>query len=106
MSEPVTNEDLLREVTEMRVELRLHIENEAPYLEKIKDLIAAHGDAKLVLARITFINLLAEREEQRKALRRAVIEKVTVVAIVALIGYVAAVLADDFREIVKSWVNR
>ena len=97
---------VLREITEMRVELRMHIkqhDESIAWMDRIKALVDAHGDTEIVRARIEFVNLLLEREEEHKRLRRAVIEKGLLVAIGAALFFLATALGHELRDVFRGW---
>ena len=100
MSSP-TNDDLMREMRAMREDLQEHIETEEPVLMEARALIAAHGASALVAPRVQFINAWMEREADRKALRRAIIEKTTVAAIWAVLIYLAVMVREDLLVVIR-----
>ena len=99
-----SNEDLMRELVEMRTELRLHIQVEEPVLVQARALLEVHGSDELVRKRIAFINSWMEREQDYKQLRRAIIEKSLIVAILAIATFVIGAIGLEVREIVRGWI--
>ena len=57
-----TNEDLMREIVEIKTDLRNHIATEEPVLLEARGLIQAHGSSELVMPRVLFINAWMKRE--------------------------------------------
>lgn len=98
-----SNEDLMRELRAMREEWGDHI---LPLVGKIEDLVTMHGDPENTRARIAFVNLLLEREADRKALRKAVIEKTLAGAIWVVLGYFVVMLGHEARDLVISILQR
>ena len=96
-----TNEDLMHAIQEIHKKLDKHIEDEEPVLDSAKILIATHGTDEMIRSRINFVNEWMERERDRKALRRAIIEKTFTGAIWALLIYLAIVIRHDLLDIVR-----
>ena len=99
-----TNEDLLVAITRIETTLDNHIATEEPVLIAAKHLSDIHGEnPEETRARIYFINQWmkreAKREEARDALRRAIIEKGLVLALVAIATYLFGLMADDLQRL-------
>jgi len=97
-------DEILRQISEMRGELHAHLSTEKVILAKAELVASAHGDADLIATRIAFINLLMEREQDRKALRKAIIEKTVIGAIWALAIYLGLAVIHELRELVRGWI--
>lgn len=104
-----TNEDLLyilqnidNRMSTIDNRLEEHIKDEQPVLHSAQHLIDQHGDRDEVTARIQFINGWMEREKDRKALRKAIIEKTLVGAIWALLLYLAIAVRHDLVDWIQS----
>jgi hypothetical protein len=100
-----TNTDLLREITAMRAELQEHIATETPLLTNAVVALDALGNIEVIRVRVAFINMLIERENDRKVLRKAIIEKTVVGAVWAVLIYTVFAIGHDIRDIVKGWVK-
>lgn len=111
----VSNEDLLKEILMTRsllasttTTLEAHIEQEAPVLNAAQRIVDVHGeDHDVIRARIAFVNAWMIREAKREAardkLREAIIEKGTIMALVALVMYLASAIGHDMKDILKTW---
>ena len=97
----IENEDLLREIIEIKADLKNHIQVEEPVLLEARALIVAHGSYELIGPRVAFINAWMRREEQRDALRRAIIEKTTIAAVWAIVLYVAYAIGHDIMDTLR-----
>lgn len=98
-----TNEDLLREIIETRTLLTEHIRSEEPVLAEAKILLDTHGNSELVRKRIDFINVMIEREQDRKALRQAIITKTTVLVLLAVLAFVIGAVWLEVKEMATTW---
>lgn len=97
------HDDLMEVANAIRADLRAHISEEKPILDEAKVMLATHGNPELVRARIEFINEWMEIAKERKALRRAVIEKSVVGIMWAVLVYLAFVIGHDIRDVIRSW---
>jgi hypothetical protein len=91
-------ESIENEQTAVRRELQQHILDERPLLE----VILALGTADAVRSRVLFVNLLIERELERTKLRKAIIEKTTVGAVIALLVFVGVSAWNEVVAIIRS----
>ena len=99
-----TNEDLMREIVEVKITLQNHIIEEKPLLASARSLIETHGDNPIVTrARIQFVNEWMVAAQDRKRLRRAIIEKSLVMAIWACIVFIAVSIQHELLTIIKGW---
>lgn len=80
---------LRSDVQELTARFNEHIENEKTALGIVNRTMQELGDHDEVRTRRIFIEAWIAREEKRNALIRAVIEKSTVVAVAAIVVFVA-----------------
>ena len=105
----VSNEDLLHEilttralVAETSATLAAHIEEEGPVLTSARHMIEAHGpDSGMIRVRVAFINSWMERERDRAALRKKIIESAAIWAILLMLGFIAYAVKDALLDIVR-----
>lgn len=97
---------LVREIAVLSGKLDAHLENERLVLEKAQVVVTTHGAPELITSLINFVNMLMEREADRKALRKAIIEKTIIGAIWALAIYVGLAVIHELRDVVRDWTMR
>ena len=100
-----TNEDLMHAIQALDAKLDLHVVDEKPVLDAAKALIAAHGTDEMIRSRISFVHAWMEREADRKALRRKILESMVLWAVIFALGFIALAISTEIREIVKDWHN-
>ena len=106
-------EAIYREVLEMRAELSAHIrvfsdhvEGEASAMAAYQEWMLMAGPREAIRARLQFVEAWMEREKDRKALRRAVIEKSTIVALCAVLAYVGQLAWNDIQDVFRIGVHK
>lgn len=95
-------EALRHEVSDARYELREHIREEMPPL---RAMLQELGDPEDVRARRVFVEAWIEREKDRAALRKAIIEKGLLMALVAVLSFVAIAIGHELAALAKDFVN-
>lgn len=98
------HEDLMMVVQGIASKLDTHINRETPVIEAARRLLDEHGEPDETRARIMFVNEWMERAKDRRALRKAIIEKTTIGAIWAILVYVAYAVGHDMKDILKAWI--
>lgn len=98
-----TNEELYEELGAIKTMLQIHINTEEPVINAAQKMLDVHGeDHEVIRARIAFVNQWmkreAKREEARDALRKAIIEKGTILALLALVTYLFGLVSEDVRQ--------
>ena len=94
---------LYAEVVALRRELTNHIAEEMP---AIRTIMQELGTPDQVRERRIFIEILIDRERDRKALRTAVIEKGLLLALVAILVFVGQALWHEFVQAVKMMAGK
>ena len=95
--------ELLDQIRGLRKELRDHIAEEMPVIRAI---IYELGTAEQIRERRVFIELLLDRERDRRKLRFAIIKHGTVLALVAVTVFVLRATWNEIGEVLKSMIGR
>ena len=96
--------DALRaDVAAMRQELRAHVAEEMP---AIRSLIQELGSPDQVRERRIFIEILIDRERDRRRLRTAIIEKGLLLAIVAVLVFIGQAIINELTAALKVMLGK
>ena len=96
--------DALRaDVAAMRQELREHVAEEMP---AIRSLIQELGSPEQVRERRIFIEILIDRERDRRKLRTAIIEKGLLLAIVAILVFIGQAIVHELTLALKVMLGK
>jgi len=102
--------DLKDEIIGLRAEFRAHIDAETVLFAKFENMIGAHGATELIPVRVAYITQLmlreVERDKNRNALRRAIIEKTVAGVIWAILVYLAFAVGHDLKDIFHAWQEK
>ena len=102
--EPYERRDALRiEVAAMRTELKAHVDEEMPAL---RTMMQELGTSEQVRERRIFIELMINRERDRRKLRIALIEKGLLLAMLAVLVFIAQAVWREVAEAMKLMANR
>ena len=100
---PERRDGLYREVVALREDLRNHIAEEMP---AIREMMQELGSPDQVRERRIFIEILILREAARAKLRTALIEKGLLLALVALIVFVASAIWHELGAAIKLMLGK
>lgn len=103
MSDDERRANLHEQVRAMRRELNLHVAEEMPIL---RSMLQELGTSEQVRQRRVFIELLIDRERDRKKLRTAIIEKSLLFAILALLVFIGTAIWHELGTAIKLMVRR
>jgi hypothetical protein len=102
------NEDEFKawgDIRDIRAALQQHIKDEDGILNQIKEDIHGHvelmkelGTAEQIRARVTFVELLLEREKVKVKLHRAIIEKSLLGAVWAVVVFLIVASFNELRR--------
>src|SRR3990167_7045753 len=100
---PERRDGLYREVVALREDLRNHIAEEMP---AIREMMQELGSPDQIRERRIFIEILILREAARVKLRTALIEKGLLLALVALIVFVASAIWHELGAAIKLMLGK
>lgn len=96
------SEELAREVSALRQELREHTARESAALEKIAEVIHELGTPDQIRIRRIFVEMMIDRETTRMAMRRKIIESGTVWALIAVGTFFAIAAWNEIVDLIRS----